>query len=273
MGIVGFGRFGRFASIHLREHFDLTVFDNEARLDEARRLGFQAGRLEEVSRCSILLLSVPISKIGSVLREIAPYLSRPCLVVDTCSVKEFPVSQMETYLPSHVEILGAHPLFGPDSAAEGLLGKKIALCPVRTKSLMAVKRFLEKLGLKVIVCSPEAHDRAMASTQAIVQFIGRAFLEMGLGKQFLATPGYETLTSILEVVQNDTWELFFDLQNFDRFAGQMREKLIESLIRVNQKLQGQDVNISQETGKPSLSVGGSPTLRTRPSVRDQEEGR
>jgi prephenate dehydrogenase len=168
--------------------------------------------------------------------EIVPHLVENSLVVDTCSVKGYPVSQMETILPSHVEVLGTHPLFGPDSAAKGLQGKKIVLCPIRIRDLSPVKSFLNRLGLNVLVSSPENHDRLMASTQAVVQFLGRAFLEIGLTRQEMATPGYETLINILDVVQNDTWELFRDLQTFNRFAKEMREKLIESLTTVNQWL-------------------------------------
>jgi prephenate dehydrogenase len=237
MGIVGFGRFGRFAAFQLRGYFDLSVFDSGLGMEEAREMGFRTGSLEDVAKSSIVLLCVPISEIRSVLMELAPYLTNQSLVVDTCSVKEYPVFQMKTILPPHVEILGTHPLFGPDSAAKGIQGKKIVLCPVRIQDLSGVERFLNGLGLNVLVCSPEAHDRGMASTQAIVQYLGRAFLDMGLTRQDLATPGYDTLIGILEVVQHDARQLFCDLQTFNRFAKEMREKLVESLLKVNQNLE------------------------------------
>jgi prephenate dehydrogenase len=243
MGIVGFGRFGRFAASHLRNYFDLSVFDRDDRLAEAQEIGVRIEPLQKVAKSSIVLLCVPISQIRSVLMEIVPHLVENSLVVDTCSVKGYPVFQMETILPSHVEILGTHPLFGPDSAARGLQGKKIVLCPIRVRDLSTVKSFLNRLGLDVLISSPQNHDRLMASTQVIVQFLGRAFLEIGLTRQDMATPGYETLINILDVVQNDTWELFRDLQTFNRFAKEMREKLIDSLTTVNQRL-------DQETSKP-----------------------
>jgi len=36
---------------------------------------------------------------------------------------------------------------------------------------------------------------------------------MGLIQQAIATPWYETVIGMLEIVPNDTWELFHDLQN------------------------------------------------------------
>lgn len=243
MGIVGFGRFGRFAASHLRNHFDLSACDRNNRLAEAREIGIPIEPLEEVAKSSIILLCVPISQIRSVLMEMVPHLAEDALVADTCSVKCHPISLMKTILPPRVQVIGTHPLFGPDSAAKGLQGKKIVLCPVRIQDLSRVESFLNRLGLSVLISSPENHDRLMASTQTVVQFLGRAFLELGLGRQDMATPGYEILISILDGVQNDTWELFHDLQTFNRFAKEMREKLIESLITVNQKL-------GQETLKP-----------------------
>ena len=236
MGIIGFGRFGRFAATWLRDHFELSVFDTQDRSEEARLLDVRWGTLADAAKASIVLLCVPISRIGSTLREIVPHLEEKSLVVDTCSVKEYPVSLMERTLPPRVEILGTHPLFGPDSAAQSLQGRKIVLCPVRVGNLGSIENFLSNLGLKVLVRTPEEHDRGMASTQAIVQFLGRAFLEMGLTEQVMATLGYETLIKILGVVQHDTWELFHDLQTYNGFAGEIRQKLIESLIVVNRRL-------------------------------------
>ncbi len=236
MGIVGFGRFGRFAVPHLRNYFDVSVYDSNNRLAQAREMGISMEPMERVAKSSIVLLCVPISQMRSVLMEIVPHLAENSLVADTCSVKCYPTSLMKTILPPHVQVIGTHPLFGPDSAAKGLRGKKIVLCPVRIRNLSSVESFLKRLGLNVLVSSPENHDRMMASTQVVVQFLGRAFLELGLGRQEMATPGYETLVSILDVVQNDTWELFRDLQTFNRFAKETREKLIESLITVNQRL-------------------------------------
>lgn len=238
MGIIGFGRFGRLAAGYLMDHFDLMVYDIVNCRNEAAQLGVQTGSLKNVAERSVVILCVPISEIQSVLEDIAPHLTRKALVIDTCSVKEYPVSLMKAILPNHANILGTHPLFGPDSAAQGLQGKKIVLCPARVGNLKRVVLFLRYLKLDVTVCSPEAHDQRMASTQAIVQFLGRAFLSMGLTNEEMATPGYERLIRILEVVQNDTWQLFCDLQNFNRFARGTRQKLIESLRVIDRKLEG-----------------------------------
>lgn len=236
LGIVGFGRFGRLAATYLKDHFDVVVHDREDCSHVAAALGVRPGSLRDVASCPCVVLCVPISAVRSVLEGIIPDLRQGSLVVDTCSVKEYPIAMMKATLPPHVGILGTHPLFGPDSAASGIQGKKIILCPVRLKSLRKVSDFLESLRLRVLVCSAEDHDLAMASTQAVVQFLGRAFLDMGLPCPTMATPGYERLIKIVDVVKNDTWELFYDLQTHNRFARQVRHKLITSLKTIDRNL-------------------------------------
>jgi len=237
LGIIGFGRFGRLAAIHLRHHYDVMVFDREDCSDPAAQLGVRTEALKHVASCPVVILCVPISSIRSVLEEMAPHLKTGALVADTCSVKEYPISVMKAVLPPYVAILGTHPLFGPDSAATGIEDKKIILCPVRLKNLGKVSDFLKNLGLRVLVSSAEDHDLAMASTQAIVQYLGRAFMKMDLGCPTMATPGFEQLIQIVEVVQNDTLELFYDLQSHNRFAREMRQKLITALRAIDQNLE------------------------------------
>ena len=41
MGIVGFGRFGRFAASYLRNHFDIVIFDREDQVEEAGNWRFE----------------------------------------------------------------------------------------------------------------------------------------------------------------------------------------------------------------------------------------
>jgi hypothetical protein len=53
---------------------------------------------------------------------------------------------------------------------------------------------------------------------------------MGLIQEVIATFSYGTLMGILERVQNDTWELFHDLQNVHPLAQEMTLELIESLV-------------------------------------------
>ena len=50
------------------------------------------------------------------------------------------------------------------------------------------------------------------------------------------TEGYKRLLRILETVQNDSWELFVDMNRFNRHAAPMRRRLLASLTAVDRRV-------------------------------------
>ena len=144
IGIIGFGRFGRFASELLKQDFKVSVFDRE-KITPPR--GIHSLSLGEVASKPILIFCVPISQIESTCNDVRPFLYPGQLVLDTCSVKVFPIGIMRRALPQFVEIVGTHPLFGPDSGGQGIRDLRIALCPVRCRRLAKITAYLEKKGL------------------------------------------------------------------------------------------------------------------------------
>ena len=236
IGIIGFGRFGRFAAEILKNDFEVYVCD---RKKVPRRKGVTVTSFEEVARKPFLLLCVPISEIQSVCRKLRPLLKEGQLVLDTCSVKEKPLEIMARLLPRSIEILGTHPLFGPDSAKSGIEGLRIVLCQRRCKKIRKVKEYLEQIGLKVIITTAERHDREMANSQALFHFLARGVAAMQINLGSLSTPGPSRLFNEFSDVQNDSVQLFQDLHKMNRFAKGVRKKLIENLIKI-------DADLSQE---------------------------
>ena len=127
------------------------------------------------------------------------------MVLDTCSVKEAPLRSLLALLPPHVEVLGTHPLFGPDSGRKGIEGLKIALCParIRTETYQTIRGYLEARRLVVIETTPEDHDRCIAQSQAIFHLIARAIKQLGWGGHPISTPGPTTFYHLVESVQHE----------------------------------------------------------------------
>jgi prephenate dehydrogenase len=255
IGIIGFGRFGQFAAERLREDCRVVVYDRKrVRCPK----GIRRGTLEEVAKSPVLLLCVPISEIAKTCREIKPYLTSGQLIIDTCSVKEKPLQEMARWLPRFVEILGTHPLFGPDSARNGIRGLKIVLSPVRCRRVSKIKAWLKGKGLEVIVTTPARHDFEMARTQALFHFLARGIAETGIRVGRLSTPGPAKLFEDFRDVQNDSMQLFQDLHQMNRFASAVRKHLIERLIRLDAELS----DSSQQTAKLGRGRGSA-----RPSMK------
>ncbi len=238
IGIIGFGRFGKLAARYLAEDFDVAVYHRTDKSAEINRTGARAASLETVCRQDIVIPCVPISVLQQVLHDIAPLLNPDALVVDVCSVKEYPVGLMTDILPDTVSILATHPMFGPDSASESLKGGKICLCKVRIaeKKYQNIKAGLEKKGLVVIEATARAHDEQIATSLSLTHFIGRTLSEYGAKQLDIDTEGYKRLIHILEVVERDTWQLFLDMHHYNPYAKEKRVAFMEVMLDINTRL-------------------------------------
>ncbi len=238
IGLIGFGRFGQLSVQYLSEDCPVYVFSRSATGEQIQAAGGIPSPLEEVCARDIVLPTVPISAFEHTIRNIAPLL-RDNLLIDACSVKEYPADIMEKHISEPTQILATHPMFGPDSAGETLQGQKIVLCPLRIadKIYGKIKTYLERKGLTVIETTPENHDRQIAKSQVLTHFIGRGLSEFGAEMVNIDTEGYKRLLTILEVVDQDTRQLFLDLNRYNRFAAHMRKSFINALVEIDRELQ------------------------------------
>ena len=219
IGIVGFGQFGRFMARHLTPFFDIAVCDNADLKNEAETIGVTWQDFETTASKEIIIFAVPLNNFAEVLQRVAPFLKSDALCLDVCSVKIKPIELMLEHLPPTVEIVGTHPLFGPQSGRESIENLRIALCPVRATRTEQIRRFLDDdLKLKVFEKSPEEHDREMAHVQALTHFVARALDELHVAESELATVSYEELMKAARLVSEDSWELFQTIQQGNPFA-------------------------------------------------------
>jgi len=114
------------------------------------------------------------------------------------------------------------------------------LCPVRIgeKRLEKVKRYLGSKGLVLIETSAEDHDRQIAVSLALTHTIGRSLALFGAKPQVIDTEGYQRLLRILEVVENDTWQLFEDMNRYNPYAQDARQAFITAMHEIEGKLRG-----------------------------------
>ena len=240
IGIVGFGRFGALTTRYLARDLAVLVMDSGAKAEAIRAVGAAPASLEEICRQETVVLCVPISALRDQLRRIAPLLGPDTLVVDVCSVKVLPVRWMKEILPSTTPILATHPMFGPDSAADSLAGRKIVVCRERIDSARyePIQRWLAGRGLEVIETTPEDHDRQIAVSLALTHFIGRSLAAFGARPMAIDTEGYRRLLHILGVVENDTWQLFEDMHRFNPFARDQRQAFVQAMADIEARLEG-----------------------------------
>ena len=244
IGIYGMGRFGRYWAEML-----VNRSGGKYTISVASRSHFQPpdgcvlASLEEVAQCDILFLTVAISAMEETLAHIAPIISSPCILCDTCSVKQYPCALMRRYIAPPVALIGTHPLFGPDSAGahSELL---VALTPVRatdsaTKTCVDI---FSALQLNTITLTPEEHDRQVATTQGITHLLGRALSALNFSQQSLSTLGYRKLLDVMTQTCNDSWQLFVDLQRYNPYSAQTVSHFVEALQKIVSEISSQSAN-------------------------------
>ena len=239
IGIIGFGRFGKLVAHYLARDFEVYVYTRSDKDGEISETGARPAPLDTVCRQKIVIPCVPISTFTDNLKAIAPLLERDAVVIDVCSVKEYPVQWMQEELPESVSILATHPMFGPDSAAESLQDRKICLCPVRIPetTYRKIKEYLISKGLIVIEATPGEHDEQIATSLSLTHLIGRSLSECGAKPLDIDTEGYKRLIHILEVVERDTWQLFQDMHRYNPYAKKKRTEFMETMKSLNSRLE------------------------------------
>ncbi len=227
IGIIGAGRFGTLLHKHLSTDNTVYVFDHDDSRVETRDLA-------SLRECDLIIFAVPNRNLAEAVHEYKPYIHAEATVMDVGSVKMKPCEILrETFAKN---IIGTHPLFGPDSAGESWQDHKMVFCRlnISDEQYEDIKELFISRGVKAFECTPQEHDQMMAKTQALVHFIGRALT--GIEPQEISTPDYANLLKMMEKVTNDTWELFFDMQTLNPYAEVERQRLLQAMTNLEKKI-------------------------------------
>lgn len=235
VGIIGYGRFGRLWAELVAPHADVLVYDAASVSSADVSVTTQ---LAEVCARDVLFLCVPMSTLEDVCLTIVGEVGEGTVVVDVASVKVKPREWMQAAFQSSQKLVFTHPLFGPDSVARsGIVGKKIVLCTESdAEGLSVVKKLSMQIGLEILETTTDDHDKQMARSQALVHFIGRGLAPLGLTEQEIATPDYERLLAMTELVNHDSSELFEDMQRLNPYTAEVRSELLSTLAEIDDSL-------------------------------------
>lgn len=238
LGIVGAGAFGRFMIHHLVPFFDITVHDPYADMgDLKKKYPVVSGSLQQIAENSFIVLSVPVQKLELVLRDLAPLAKPKTLVLDVASVKIKPTTLMQAILPEHVDIVGTHPLFGPQSGKNGIEGLNIVVSNIRGERSACVVGFLEKeLKLTVHQTTPQEHDKELAYVQGLTHLLAKVVVAMDLPKFSLTTKTYDYLQQMVEMVRYDSDELFKAIERENPFSSEAKKTFFTAARNLEDRL-------------------------------------
>jgi prephenate dehydrogenase len=185
----------------------------------------------------VVVFATPVERLGEAIAAARPHLRAGALVMDVGSVKVLPAKAMLDGLPADVDIIGAHPLFGPQSAKHGVQGLKLALCPLRGERTQEVETFLrDVLGLQVFITTPEQHDREAAIVQGLTHLIAKVMVQMEPLPNALTTKSYDKLFEAIEIVRYDPPELFDAIERLNPYSAEVRERFFALAETLNKQL-------------------------------------
>ncbi len=227
-GIIGYGQFGQFIAPYLGTLGAVRAYDAN---------GAGTHTLEETARADVLIFAVPVQHLKAAAETAKPHVQTGALIVDVSSVKVRPLEILGGVFPQH-EILGTHPIFGPQSGKNGISGLPLVLTNHSfTKTHYATaKEFLLSFELTLIERTPDQHDQEMARVQGLAHFIGRALKGLDIQAYETSTKSYRHLLELRDLLKDDSWELFETIQKENPHAKSVRAEFLTELNRLEELL-------------------------------------
>lgn len=225
IAVIGYGQFGRFMAKNLRPYGTIVPINENT-------------EPKAIAHCDVVIFAVPFDSLPIAISSFKNSIKQTALILDVTSVKQKPLALLKKAFPKN-EILGTHPIFGPQSGKHGIKGLSIVLCNVSftSKHYTAIRKFLKnELELKVIEQTPKQHDTEMARVQALTHLIGRSIAELDIKSYATNTKSYEQLLELKELLKNDSWELFETIQNANPEAKIIRKEFIRTIKNIETKL-------------------------------------
>ena len=194
----------------------------------------------------ILVISVPINSTTSVIREVAPFMKKGSLMIDVTSVKEEPLKAMQENLPSNVEYIPTHPVFGPRTTE--LDNQVIVLtAPEKGKWYKKVYDYLSGKNMRVIETTAEHHDYMMSIVQVLTHFsfISTASAMEKLKVDITETENYESpiynlmIDMIARIVSQNPYLTYF-IQSTNNNGEKIRNTFCEAALELKDAINAND---------------------------------
>ena len=255
VGIIGFGSMGQFMAERMFEGSEVVVHDpfmqaeHEPHITAEKRAAIDRAAfvsMGEIASSEAIVLAVPAKSLKPAIVGIAEAVSvnkNNPLIVDVCSVKEYPSNLFKWLLGGHEEILLSHPLFGPQSAKDSMEGRELIVTETKGDKAEDLLQRWQQLGLKRLNMSAARHDEEMAAVLGMPSMLGRLAASNDtfvnpfhmFGKQ-LVTPGLEALRRLIRLDYAHSDELFETIVAFNPYAQDALAQIIKRAHTIQEQI-------------------------------------
>jgi prephenate dehydrogenase len=234
--ILGAGKMGVWFAKFCKEKGDTIVIAdrNAEKLAKLKKeLNVEVADFQTaVKGADRVLICVSISSFEEIVKKISPAIHQGQVVMDVCSIKEYPVNVMHQYLKGAL-VLGTHPVFGPGS--NGVKHKAYVLTPTNPEEAAYAEKYkawLEKEEAHVFIMTPQKHDELMTIVLGLPHFLGLVACETLLEQpsfpesKKLAGTTYRMLFTLAEATALETPDLYANVQTKLAGLGKIEELFI-----------------------------------------------
>ena len=175
IGIVGLGLIGGSIFKALQDKHELVGVSSSVQ-DENISDDYNTLR-----GCNLVFVCTPMSVTLGMLDKLEEYLSCDTIVTDVCSLKGFVSKKTYSY-----KFIPSHPMAGTENSGwdssfpELFEGAKWVITPFEGKIIEeqeTLVKVIESMGAKVIITTPEEHDKAVALISHMPMVIAQALCE------------------------------------------------------------------------------------------------
>lgn len=124
---------------------------------------------EGISGADLVIIAVPVGKIAGLAEKAVRFMKKGAILTDVGSTKKDIVEELEKFAKPRVNFVGSHPMAGSDksgaeNADSSIFDKNALVVITKTKntdkkSISILKRFWMNLGCRILILSPEKHDK------------------------------------------------------------------------------------------------------------------
>jgi prephenate dehydrogenase len=251
IGIIGGSDgLGKTLIYYFRDEFDVTISGRDHKKGQKVADEMNVEYIESNKKLAgisdILIISVPINSTTSVIREVAPFMKKGSLMIDVTSVKEEPLKAMQENLPSNVEYIPTHPVFGPRTTE--LDNQVIVLtADKKGKWYERVYNYLASQNMRIIETTPEKHDFMMSIVQVLTHFsfISTAYAFEKLKVDINETEDYESpiynlmIDVIARIVAQNPY-LTYNIQSMNSNGPNIRNTFADAVLELRDVINNAD---------------------------------
>jgi prephenate dehydrogenase len=160
----------------------------------------------------VIFVATPVSAIVETVKKVVKVAKQQAIITDVGSTKAKIVTEIESFLPSHLSFVGGHPMAGSEKsgvkAADPDLFKNChyILTPTQntnSQAFQTLHSLLTDIGANVLAIDPQRHDQIVAIISHLPHLVAAALVNLA-GKErtnhetllLLAAGGFKDTTRI-----------------------------------------------------------------------------